>query len=195
MGATTLWAWSGVTTLGRSLGHRPRRCGCATLLGWSFLTPPGCCRTRTRWRRGRCPTRWCRWGRPVRCGVKSCSTAKWSSLGRSSFWMAGLGFARPWTLGARASWWGLLGPLGPLGLLVRPAPLAPLAPRAPLARKALRALSVLLALSAPLAPRAPLARKASRGRRASKVSRGRRVRMGKTAPTRSSQQSPHLGSA
>ena len=51
------------------------------------------------------------------------------------FWMAGLGFARPWTLGARASWWGLL---GPLGLLVRP---------------------VLRALSALLAPRAPLARK------------------------------------
>ena len=163
--------------------------------------------------------------RPVRCGVKSCSTAKWCSLGRSSFWMAGLGFARPWTLGARASWWGLPAPLGllvrpallapraplarkvcpvktaqpaPLGLLVRPVLLAQpalLAPRAPLALKALRALSVLRARPAPLAPRAPLARKASRGRRASKVSRGRRVRMGKTAPTRSSQQSPHLGSA
>ncbi len=94
--------------------------------------------------------------------------------------MAGLGFARPWTLGARASWWGLPGPLGLLvrpvllalsallapraplarkALLVRPALLAQpalLAPRAPLARKALRALSVLRALSAPLAPLAPL---------------------------------------
>ena len=76
--------------------------------------------------------------------------------------MAGLGFARPWTLGARASWWGLP---APLGLLVRPvlrAQPAPLAPRVPLARKALRALSVLLAQPALLAPRAPLARKALR---------------------------------
>ena len=100
--------------------------------------------------------------------------------------MAGLGFARPWTVGARASWWGLPAPLGllvrpallapraplarkvcpvktaqpaPLGLLVRPVLLAQpalLAPRAPLALKALRALSVLRARPAPLAPLAPL---------------------------------------
>ena len=83
-------------------------------------------------------------------------TAKWCSRARSSFWMAGLGFARPWTLGALASWWGLP---APLGLLVRPVLLAQpalLAPRAPLARKALRALSVLRAQPAPLAPLAPL---------------------------------------
>ena len=113
--------------------------------------------------------------RPVRCGVKSCSTAKWCSRARSSFWMAGLGFARPWTLGERASWWGLP---APLGLLVRPALLAP---KAPLARKVCPVKTAqpaplgLLVRPAPLAPKAPLARKASRGRRASKVSRGRRV--------------------
>ena len=130
--------------------------------------------------------------RPVRCGVKSCSTAKWCSRARSSFWMAGLGFARPWTLGERASWWGLP---APLGLLVRPAPLAPKAPLArkvcpvktaqpaPLARKVCPVKTAqpaplgLLVRPAPLAPKAPLARKASRGRRASKVSRGRRALM------------------
>ena len=92
-------------------------------------------------------------------------TAKWCSLGRSSFWMAGLGFARPWTLGALASWWGLPAPLAPRVPLVRKAlralsvlraQPAPLAPRVPLARKALRALSVLRARPAPLAPLAPL---------------------------------------
>ena len=101
------------------------------------------------------------WCGPSGAWVKSCSTAKWCSLGRSSFWMAGLGFARPWTLGARASWWASW-PAGPLVRPVLRAQPALLAPRAPLARKALRALSVLRANRPCWPPRVPLARKALR---------------------------------